>query len=215
MVASLVDKNTKVADIGADHGYLISYLVENSIINRGYACENKKGPFSRLKENINSLNLENQVQVELSDGISSLPNDINTVIIAGMGGDTVIKIIHDSIEKLLNINCFIISSHTKMFEVRETLTNLGYYIENENACIDEEKFYQVSKFVKGKKEYSQIELKYGPILLNMKNKDLLSTLKLEYLNNEKIKSLDAIPIDKKKELDEENQQLKQIIEILK
>ena len=215
MVASLISKNSKVADIGADHGYLISYLVEYGLISRAYACENKKGPFSRLKENIKEYNLLDKIQVELSDGISTLPTDIDTVIIAGMGGDTVKKIIYDSLDKLININCFIISSHTKMYEVRETLTSLGYYIEDENACFDEDKFYEVSKFIKGKKEYSKIEIKYGPILLKQKNKELLNKLTLEILNNEKIATLDFIPLSKKNKLQEENNELKQIINMIK
>ena len=131
-----------------------------------------------------------------------------------MGGDTVIKIINDSLDKLNNINCFIISSHTKMYEVREVLTKLGYYIEDENACTDEMQFYQVSKFIKGKKEYSELELKYGPILLKSKNKELYYELKFEYLNNEKIKNIECIPESKKIQIEEQNQELKRIIKIL-
>ncbi len=215
MVASLVDINSNCADIGADHGYLISYLYSNKIINKGYACENKEGPFLRLKENINNLKLNNVIDIQLSDGISNLPNYINCVIIAGMGGDTVCKIISDSKTKLSKIDCFIISSHTKMYEVRKYLINEGYYICDEKSCFDEDQYYVVSKFYRGENTYSDIYLKYGPKLIENKDLNLLAELKLQKAYNLNIVSLKNIPESKKEKLYRENIEINKIIDLLK
>ena len=42
MIADIVPNNVNLADIGADHGYLIRYLKENGLINKAYASDNKK-----------------------------------------------------------------------------------------------------------------------------------------------------------------------------
>ena len=215
MVASLVDKNCNCADIGADHGYLIASLLSNKIIKKGYACENKKGPYNRLKENIKQLNLSNDIITDLSDGISSLPGDFDTVIIAGMGGDTVCKIITDSLEKLANISVFIISSHSKMDEVRILLNKLGYIIKEEKAIFDVNQFYQVSKFIKGSIKYSEIEYKYGPKLLQQKDSNLLINLENKILFNNNLLNNSSLPTDRINQIKAENVELEEIIKLLK
>ena len=44
MVASLIEKDDKVIDIGCDHALLSIYLVENKKINRVIASDNREGP---------------------------------------------------------------------------------------------------------------------------------------------------------------------------
>ena len=41
-----------VADTGSDHGKLMIALVESGIVTKGYAVENKEGPFERLRNNL-------------------------------------------------------------------------------------------------------------------------------------------------------------------
>ena len=80
------------ADVGSDHGKLIISLFENGVISKGYAIENKKGPYNRLVKAINTHGVQDNVIPMLSDGISELPTDVDTVVIAGMGGFNVIDI---------------------------------------------------------------------------------------------------------------------------
>ena len=46
-IASMVPKSV-VADIGSDHGKLMIELFNSGKITKGYAVENKKGPYNRL-----------------------------------------------------------------------------------------------------------------------------------------------------------------------
>ena len=215
MVASLVPNGVNCADIGADHGYLIISLLNRGIIKKGYACENKVGPFNRLKENVQSLGLLDKIEVDLSDGIRTLPSDVNCVIIAGMGGDTVNQIILDSVSKLEHIDHFIISSHSKMDEVRRLLNSKGFYIENEKTCFDMNQYYEVSLFSKGNIDYTEKELKYGPILL--KNKDFNLSIKLEekVKNNLNLMQNKTLPEEKINSLYDENLELSNILKLLK
>lgn len=189
MIASMVPYGVNAADIGADHGYLIGYLKQNNIIYKGLGVENKLGPYNILKNNLKELNLD--IETSLSDGISFLPDYINTIIIAGMGKDSIIKIFEDSLDRLLTLDNIVISSHGKMDEIRSYLVNKGYYIDNEDCIIDENKYYEVSLFKKGHKDYSALEIKYGPILLANKNEYFVKHIqdqltKIENLRNENL-----------------------------
>ena len=95
--------NGVVADIGSDHGKLIISLFQNGIISKGYAIENKKGPYSRLVKAIEDSGCSDSIVPMFSDGISELPSDVDTIVIAGMGGFNIIEILKAHPLKLKNV----------------------------------------------------------------------------------------------------------------
>ena len=188
-INKLVPNGARVGDIGSDHGYLIASLALGGKINKGYACDNKKGPFLKLKDTILSLDLHNKIDVDLSDGIRNLPSYINCLVIAGMGGDLILNILNENKEKLSNIEHIILDPHTKPKEVRQGLINLGYFIEDEDDIIEDHIYYQIIKFKKGNSPVlNDNELEFGPILLRKKSsffKELIN--KTLQKNNELLK----------------------------
>ena len=57
-VASFVEKNTILADIGSDHAYLPCYLVHNGVITHAIAGEVVKGPFESARKQVKSEGLD-------------------------------------------------------------------------------------------------------------------------------------------------------------
>ena len=51
LVAGLVS-NEIIADIGTDHGYVPIYLYKQGKIKKAYACDVRKGPLEKCKQNI-------------------------------------------------------------------------------------------------------------------------------------------------------------------
>ena len=88
-----------VADIGCDHGLLPIALVKNGKCDKAYACDIRKGPLSRAEEAIQMMGLQNQIITKLTDGLQGLEDDVEVVIIAGMGYDTIRNILQNSLEK--------------------------------------------------------------------------------------------------------------------
>ncbi len=209
MIASMVKKGSCVADIGADHGYLIGYLKQNDIIVKGLGVENKLGPYNILTSNLKELNLD--IETSLSDGISYLPSYIDTIIIAGMGKDTIIKIFNDSLDRLLLLDNIIISSHGKMDEIRTYLVSKGYYIDNEDCIIDENKYYEVSLFKKGHKDYSPLQIKYGPILLRNKNEYFIKHIQTQLSKIENLQK-ENLPLDRVEEIINDIKEYKQVLD---
>ena len=189
VIASFIKDNSNVIDVGADHGLLEIYLIEQKKVNSLFAVENKVGPYSILKNNLKDYN----VTLSLSDGISEMPEYVDTVVIAGMGGILISDILKAHKEKLTNVKQIVVDAHRDNRLVRETITNLGYYIEKEQIVFENNKYYFVISFLKGHKDYSEDELEWGyktnkdPLFKDYKEHELntLSINLVKYRSSEK------------------------------
>lgn len=165
-LASFVDKDAIIADVGADHGKLIIYLAEKGIIAKGYGIENKLGPFQILAYNLRSAHSA-CLSAVLQDGISQLANDVDTIILAGLGGETIISILKEGRANLKNVQTIITDSHTSLGDVRKYIVTLGYIIKDEKLILERNKYYEITKFVKTDKPviYTDFEYQRGPIII--------------------------------------------------
>ena len=173
-IASFINKGAVVADIGADHGLLSIYLVENKIAKKVFAVENKQGPLSILEKNTKKYP---EITVSLSDGISEIPEDVDTVVIAGMGGILISDILLKNKEKLEHVDYIVIDAHRDLELVRKTLQDLGYEFEKE-VLVKEGVFYNVISVKKGSSKLSSADLEFG---YNIKNDPLFKEYKAHLL----------------------------------
>lgn len=185
-ISSLIPNNSKVIDIGCDHGLLDIYLYQKKISNKIIASDINQNALNNAKENIKKNKLENIIETRLGNGLDTLneTDDIDTIIISGMGAHTAVGIIKKNIEKLKKIKTIVIQSNTKIEFLRKEITKLNYIISDELLVEDNKKIYTIIKFEKGKKKYNKKELFFGPILLK-KNSQLFqknNKLELEKLN---------------------------------
>ena len=92
-IASLVQKDSHVADIGADHGRLSIYLRQNGIAKSVIATDLRQKPLQNAVKNITAAGVDG-IQTRLCDGFDKIcPNEIDTAVIAGMGGEVIAGII--------------------------------------------------------------------------------------------------------------------------
>ena len=168
-VYDMVPKGT-VYDVGSDHGKLIISLIENNKIDFCYAGENKIGPYTRLKEEINKSLAKDKIKPLLNDGITNLPSDVNILTICGMGGYLINEILNANKQHLENVEHIIIDAHNAIKDVRINLNNLGYKILEEKIVLDKDVFYEIIHFVKDNAyEMDALDYEYGPILRKEKN----------------------------------------------
>ena len=171
-ISSLVPNNSKVIDIGCDHGLLDIYLYQKKISTKVIASDINENALNNAKDNIKKNKLEKIIETRLGNGLDTLKenDDINTIIISGMGAHTAVSILKNNLSKLKKINTIIIQSNTKIEYLRKEITKLNYLIEEELLVEDNKKIYTIVKFTKGKKKYSKKELYFGPILLKKNTK---------------------------------------------
>jgi len=203
-IAMMIEKGKVVFDVGSDHALLPSFLVKNGICDRVYAGEIAQGPLNKAIENIKKWGLEDHIIPVFSDGLSKAEEDVDIVVIAGMGFHT-IKHILDSCE-VERYMYFLVQSNTDVDLLRRYISDHMYTIEDEKVVYDGF-YYQVIRFSADLHEpYNETEIEFGPI--NLKRRDEVFLAYLE----DRLKKLKEINELAKK--DEYSEKIKQIEEIL-
>lgn len=168
-VASYVDDNSYIIDVGCDHALLDIYLVKTKKNVKTIASDISDGPLEYAYKNIEKENLLNKIKITKRNGIDNLEKEVDTIVISGMGTSNVLDIIFRNKENLKNIKKIIISSNNDWYSLRKIFTENNYYIKEEDIILENDKFYPIVIFEKGTKKYKKHELKYGPILLKSNN----------------------------------------------
>lgn len=199
-VASLV-KGKKIADIGTDHGYLPIFLLENNIIDYAVCSDVKKGPLANAEKNIKKYGFENKTRLCLADGLSGImPNECDTAVIAGMGGEMITHILQEGIPD--GIEKFVLQPMRNIDVLRRKIHSLDMKITGENLVKEKDKFYIIICAEKGiEKFWSNEQYIVSPFLRN-------DPLWSEYSEKEKRKLLRNLTeleksddIEKRKEIE--------------
>lgn len=169
-VGDLVDKSSSIIDVGCDHAHLDIYLARKKDLNlkKIIASDNKEGPLQQAKKNLKTYRLQNKIKLKLGDGLDAYEEDIDTVIISGMGGRNMIGIFKNHLDYFKSIKTIIISPNNYQVDIKKFLVKNGYEIKEEYLVKEGKYIYQVIKFIKGKIKYSRKEYFFGPILLAKK-----------------------------------------------
>ena len=183
-LTKFVNYNDKIIDIGCDHALLDIFLVKNDLVKSIIASDINVQALNSGIKNIENEGLSDKISARLGDGLNVLTDkdNIDTVIISGMGTNTIMGILNNNHSK--NINKLIIQSNNDHTMLRKYVTKLGFFIKNEEYFQDNKKNYINIVFVRGNKKYSKIDLTYGPILKHNK-----PYLEFEINNIEKIEEL--------------------------
>ena len=193
-IASLVDKDSKLVDIGTDHGYLPIYLYENEITKKVTGSDISSNALEFAKNNLKKHNLSDKIKLIVSDGFTNLNDEYDTAVISGMGTDT--------IKKILNIdnipNKLIISSHKNVDELRLFMNEKGYKIIKEIVLQENDIFYDIIKYEKGNEILNKYELLVGKSNNLEYEKHLLEKYKIIYNKSKNKKYLDYINIIERK-----------------
>mgnify|MGYP000034245510 CR=1 FL=1 len=111
-MASMVTTGGILADIGTDHAYVPIALVQRQKIKGAIAMDINEGPLARAQEHIRAARLEEYIQTRLSDGAEALlPNEADSILIAGMGGELILHILTEG-ESVCSTAKELICSHS-------------------------------------------------------------------------------------------------------
>ena len=167
-IGDLVEANSTCLDVGCDHALLDIYLLKLNKNIKAIASDINERPLKSAEENIKREKLNGKIELRLGDGLNTYTNDVNTVIISGMGGRNIIGILKNNLKVLKKIDTLIISPNNYQEEVKRYLTKNKFYISNEEFVKDKKFIYQIIIFKKGKKKYSKKEYFFGPVFLEKK-----------------------------------------------
>jgi len=191
-VADMVTEGNRLADVGTDHGYVPIYLVKRGRIPWAIAMDVNKGPLARAEKNIAIHAAGQYIETRLSDGVLELhPKEVDSIIIAGMGGSLVIKILTEGEAVCRSADEMILQPQSDIAKVRYYLNEHGYQIIREDMILEDGKFYPMMKvsgmdeqeILKGSRktltEDEELYNRYGRYLLENQNPVLWHFLKKE------------------------------------
>lgn len=216
-IVNFCDKNKIIADIGTDHGFVPNFLYEEDINRKIIATDislnslNKAIEFSELRGN------KGKIEHIVCNGLEKIP-PVDQIIIAGMGGILISKILDRDFEKARQAEKLILQPMQQVDYLRKFLYDKGFKILDEKIVFEDNKFFHiiVANYKAIKEEYRDIDLKVSKLLRSRKDKDLIEFLK--YLINynifiiENIEGSSTRSIYKKDKLREENIELKEILD---
>lgn len=96
LCAEFVRNGAKLADIGSDHAYLPVWLCQNGKCPSAIAADINPEPLKRGHDTVVEANLTDKIETRLSDGLKSINSgEADDIVIAGMGGELIARIIGD------------------------------------------------------------------------------------------------------------------------
>lgn len=204
-VAQFIAQDDIVADIGSDHGKLPLYLYRKGY-SYIYASENKIGPYNRLKEELKIVP-DGIIYPDLADGLAKLPAHINTVVIAGMGGDLIGDILTKYPAKLENVTKLILAPNGAEQELRRIISFIGFTIIDEEVIEEKDKFYDIIVAINRPCLVCGIETMFGSVNLRKKSDAFIKKWQRIYEHNKLLLSKMDLSVKRRDELLHEQKQI--------
>lgn len=215
-IADLVEKQDRVADIGTDHGYLPIYLLETGKVQSAIAADINEMPLQKAKEISIEYGYEDKMDTRLGSGLEVLQQgEVQTVIIAGMGGVLMTELLAFDMDLTRSIDRFIFQPMVASDVLRVYLAENDFEIINEEIAIEGKKYYEII-VAKPNSQKNIVFQKHdeilGPILKNKKGDhiDLFYKFKISKYKN----IYDNIKKNSKKDASTELSELREIISSL-
>ena len=142
-----VKPGDRVADIGCDHGYLGIYLLKSGIAQAVIAADINQGPLDSAIRNSEKFGVRDKMTFYLSDGVQGIPREFDTLVCAGMGGDTMISILEAAPWLKSPRYRLILQCQSKNGMLRRYLTENGWKILQEQIVKDGKFLYPVAEII--------------------------------------------------------------------
>ena len=141
--AGYIAPGAQVCDVGCDHAQLAVYLLESGRAARVIASDIGEGPLLAEQRTIDAHGFSAKIRTILSDGLANIPPEgLTHVVIAGMGGETIIHILESCPFPLDGLH-LILQPMTKARELRKWLYQAGFAIAEETCIRDDRYLYAV------------------------------------------------------------------------
>ena len=179
-IATLVDYG-RVADVGCDHGKLGYYLIGTDRASSVIATDISEGSLKKARELAYDNGVATLMQTRLGDGLSPIEDgEVDTVVIAGLGGDVISGILAKAREDKKHFAHFVLSPNTHPEKVRRELVNQAHRIVYDDVIECGGKHYTVIKTECGIEELDELQILFGAFYVSNESFVRLARQELEY-----------------------------------
>ena len=169
-------------DLCCDHGHLGLNVLKLYDFSKIFLIDQVPVIIEKLSLNIkdSDIPMPERLNIICLDAtiLKLKENKVNTILIAGIGGDLAIKILENLLPQLSIDDTVIISPHTELLKVRSYLRSSSLRLVSEGLVKERHKYYEVIK-LKLSPAYEKVSL-IGDRLIEKSNKKEL----LEYFDEQ-------------------------------
>ena len=143
-LVDLIDDGASVADIGTDHGFLPVYLAQTGLARRIIASDISPASLERARSTAAKYDVSEDITFFTAPGLDRIaPTDVDTIVIAGVGGETILSILKDAPWTRQRKCRLILQPQTKVDILCRFLYDNGYLIKETKSVLDRDKYYTV------------------------------------------------------------------------
>jgi len=163
------------ADIGCDHGYVSELMAKNRRAQKIYAADISTPSLEKAEKLLAGYSC---VTTVVSDGFDCIPERAEQALIAGMGGEEIIKILSAAGYKPERL---VLQPMKNTDKLRSYLNKNGYKLLKDFTFKDG-KFYDLVVAERGEESLSADEIKYGKDNVRFRPAAFTEKLRAEYEN---------------------------------
>ena len=177
-IARLIPRGSRVADVGTDHGYLPTWLILQGICPLVIATDVASAPLGVAKRTAARAGVSAGLDFRLADGLDAVSaGEVDTVVIVGMGGETIRGIIERAPWLKTGAVRMILQPQSKVPELLDFLAVSGYRVLDQHLVAEAGKVYTIFEVTVGDMDAPVGGLRYVCLALLEHGDPLLS----EYL----------------------------------
>ncbi|MBQ9392746.1 MAG: SAM-dependent methyltransferase [Oscillospiraceae bacterium] len=165
-LAELVPVGARLADVGTDHGYLPVWLLLHGRIRSAIASDINALPLRHAVSTAEACGVTDGIDFRHCAGLSGIaPQEVDTVVIAGMGGETIARILEDAPWTRTPELLLLLQPMTKVEFLRNWLCVKGYAFTGESLVEDKGFLYPVLQLRYGAPSALTPAQCYGGVML--------------------------------------------------
>ena len=149
LLADWVPQGARLADVGTDHAFLPVWLRLHGRVVLAIASDQRKLPLERAKETGRTYGADG-LDYRLCGGLDAISaEEVDTVAIAGMGGETIVSILKDAPWTGDGQHTLLLQPMTHAEDLRDYLAHHGFRIVREELVYDRGTIYPVMEVQAG------------------------------------------------------------------
>lgn len=194
-----------LCDVGTDHGKLPLMALDLGLAERVIATDISPHSLQKCADAAKTHPKGECVETQVTDGLVDVDTtDVDTIVISGMGGHTIISILTKAIQDEKPLRHLILSPQKGEEALRLFLHDHGFLIVEDTWLKDNDKYYTLMRAIPGEEHYENpMYYKYGKHAVLEKNPVLLQWLKEQIALKEHIRQNAQLQPEQQQQLDAE------------
>ncbi len=159
ILCSYLEPCKTFADVACDHGYCAEYMLKNNLCESAVIADISSKSLEKAKTLLSGYISSGRCRAVCCDGLKGIDGSVGCVMIAGIGGDEIIKILSDGFIP----QSFVFQPMKNHSALRKFLVGRGCKLTADDVFTDGKNYYFLIKGVRdgNNESYTEAALKYG------------------------------------------------------